>query len=296
LTNFCGATIPLIQTVFSQLIKLFPTEKWISAVRKSCLAIYSIERDSKNTLALENWETAVKYWLDFKGDDELNVNISIGQIYYEIGTIYFDQLRDGSKARENFDLSINYYQIAIEKGLTSFEEIKIYELLHEMYQKKFLIVRLDPAANNNKNEEKEIRLMSIKYLELHLESMFKCYLINDERIDMSVEQLTDYYDQFDMYDDKLSLLEKLLGLYQKDGIVKNSQKITELFQRIISIYVVDKTDPDTAVIYQSLLEEHTRGEDTKAADDFIIDYRQNGKEEVDVANAPLPRRRWSTVD
>ncbi len=296
LTDFCGATTSVIETVFNQLIELFPMEKWILAVKMSCLAMYKIDRGFNYTLALPNWDEALKYWLEFKDDDKLNANIAIGRIYYDIGSIFYFHIKHTGKARENFDLSINHCQIAIEKGLTISEEIKIYEILHEIYGKKLLISVIETDNHTNKDEIKEIQSMIIKYLELQLESMLKCYNINDRCISIAVEQLTNYYDEFDMYDEELNLSKKLLKLYQKDGAKKNTERICELFEKIIAIYVTHKNDDETAVMYHSLLEEHTTGEDTEASDDFIIDYRQNEEDDVQFADVAQPMRRWSTVD
>ncbi|CAF3298503.1 unnamed protein product, partial [Rotaria sp. Silwood2] len=131
---------------------------------------------------------------------------------------------------------------------------------------------------------------------LQLESMLKCYNINNQRISIAVEQLTSYYDQFDMYDEELCLSKKLLEFYRKDGPEKNSEKIVELLEKIIAIYFVHKDDQETAMMYQSQLEERITGNDTEAADDFIIDYRQNEGEEADPDDVVQPMRRWSTTD
>jgi hypothetical protein len=289
LTNFCHATIDHIHTVFDQLIELFPTEKWILAVKMSCLANNSLDCDLNYTLAFKNFDEALKLWSEFKNDQELNANINIGQIYYDIGTIYYYSLNNFPKARENFDLSINHYRIAIERGLTSSEEIKIYELLHEMYGIKMMIKIKD------ENDE-ENRLMFMKYSELHLESMFKSYAITDECIDIVVRQLTDYYDLYDLYDQHLCLSKKLLELYRQNGVRANSEKIRELLEKIITIYLIDKNDPETAEMYQSSLEEHLAEEDTEAFDDFGIDYRQCEGVDVHSVDEVLPKRRWSTLD
>ncbi|CAF3430033.1 unnamed protein product [Rotaria socialis] len=296
LTEFCSATAALIETVFNQLMQLFPREKWILAVKMSCLAQYNIDRDFNYTLALPNWDEALKYWLEYQDDEELNADIAIGRIYYDIGTIYYFHIKHTGKSRENFDLSIKHYQIAIKKGLTSSEQINIYEYLHEMYGKKFLISAIETDTHTDDDEMKEIQSMIIKYLELQLESMLKCYDINNKRISIAVEQLTGYYDQFDMYDEELCLSKKLLELYRKDSSEKNSEKIVALLKRIIAIYFVHKDDQEAAMMYQSQLEERITGNDTQAADDFIIDYRQNEGEEVDPDDAEQPMRRWSTTD
>ncbi|CAF4737241.1 unnamed protein product, partial [Rotaria sp. Silwood2] len=169
LTDFCSATASLIETVFNQLMELFPREKWILAVKMSCLAQYNIDRNFNYTLALPNWDEALKYWLEYQDDEELNANIAIGRIYYDIGIIYYFHIKHTGNARENFDLSIKYYQIAIKKGLTSSEEISIYEYLHEMYGKKLLISAIETNNHADEHEMKEIQCMIIKYLELQLE-------------------------------------------------------------------------------------------------------------------------------
>ncbi|CAF4903878.1 unnamed protein product, partial [Rotaria sp. Silwood1] len=47
-------------------------------------AQYNIDRDFNYTLALPNWDEALKYWFEYQDDEELNVNIAIGRIYYDI--------------------------------------------------------------------------------------------------------------------------------------------------------------------------------------------------------------------
>ena len=297
LTEFCSATVPLMQTVFNQLMKIFPSEKWIAGVEASCLAIYNIDHHCNYIEAFEKWNEALRYWSEFKDDNELNGSISIGRIYYDIGIIYYLHAEGAGRAKESFDLSIDHYRKAIERGLTSSEEITIYELLHEICGRQFLIATL---YTDNKDEQKQYQLMTIKYQELYLESVLKCYPIDDELINIAVKQLIDYYDDCSMYDEELQLSTKLLGLYQRDDAVKNSEKIVEQLDNIIAIYLFHKNDPETARMYISLLEEYTgkekQDEDTEADDDFIIDYRGNGEEAARADDASLPRRRWSTDD
>jgi hypothetical protein len=87
-----------------------------------------------------------------------------------------------------------------------------------------------------------------------------------------------------------------LELYQKDDAVANSEKIIELLEKIIGIYVMNKNDLEAAEMYQSLLEEYTTEEDTRAVDDFVIDYRQSEEEQVHSADVIPRMRRWSTGD
>ncbi len=210
LTHFCSATTDHIQIVFDELIKLFPTEKWILAVEMNCLAQYSTDSDFNCNLALENYDKALKLWAEFENDNELNANIAIGQINYEIGIIYYFYLEDFRKARESFSLSIRHYRIASEKHLTSCEEIKIYEFLHEMYAMKLALTVKDKDGDSDGKEKEEDRSMLLKYLELHLESMLKCYIINDERIDIIAQQLSEHYDLLDMHDEELKLSKKIM--------------------------------------------------------------------------------------
>lgn len=296
LTDFCHATTPLIQSVFYQLFKLFPAEKWISGVKASCLANYNVEHDLNYKLAFENWNEALKCWLKFKHDNELNVDVAIGQTYYDIGMIYYAELENAFNARENFDLSISHYQIAIKNGLTGFEAIQIYGLLHEMYARKVLLGALITDNRNNEDEKKENQSMYEKYLELYLDTMLKYYAIDDERISTAITQLTNYYEELDMYDEELALSKKFLELYEKDDATKNSDKIVELLKRIIVIYSLYKNNHETAMMYQSLLEEYTSEENIEAADDFIIDYRQNEANEIHPVGVLRTMRRWSTTD
>jgi hypothetical protein len=87
-----------------------------------------------------------------------------------------------------------------------------------------------------------------------------------------------------------------LELYQKDDAVANSEKIIELLEKIIGIYVMNKNDLEAAEMYQSLLEEHTTEEDTRAVDDFVIDYRQSEEEQPHSVDVIPLIRRWSTGD
>ncbi len=63
----------------------------------SCLAQYSTDSDFNCNLALENFDKALKLWAEFENDNELNANIAIGQINYEIGIIYYFYLEDFRK-------------------------------------------------------------------------------------------------------------------------------------------------------------------------------------------------------
>jgi hypothetical protein len=165
-----------------------------------------------------------------------------------------------------------------------------------MYAMKLALTVKDRDNNSDEKEKEEDRSMLLKYLELHLERMLKCYTINDERIDTIFKQLNEHYDQLDMHDEELQLSKKLLELYRQDDTAANAEKITELLKNIATIYLVHKNDRETAEIYLSQLEEQTSEEDPETVDDFIIDYRQSEGEEVHAADVVPPLRRWSTVD
>lgn len=90
-----------------------------------------------------------------------------------------------------------------------------------------------------------------------------------------------------------TFLKRLLELHQKDGKVKNSEKITQLLAKIIIIYVVDKNDHETALMYESLLEQHLEKQNSKTDDDFVIDYRGCEQEIYGPIDTKPIKGRWS---
>jgi len=96
--------------ILHTLSELFPLEKWLfQAVKFSCQANqWMRERNYHEGFA--NYDNALQIWLANINNTELYCYIDIGRIH---STIVY-KLKDQSMTMKQADLSIMYYQLAIE--------------------------------------------------------------------------------------------------------------------------------------------------------------------------------------
>ncbi|CAF4502452.1 unnamed protein product, partial [Didymodactylos carnosus] len=84
LTHFIWMALPQdINSIFYELINLFPSKKWILAVKMHCIGNYQEWKVENYSVALSSYEEALKIWDEYKDDDELDYSADIGKIHMD---------------------------------------------------------------------------------------------------------------------------------------------------------------------------------------------------------------------
>jgi tetratricopeptide (TPR) repeat protein len=179
--------------ILDTLSELFPLEIWLfQVVKLSCQANYPCKREEKYNEGFTNYNSTVQIWLDNVNNTELNCYIDIGQIHNTIAWYYkFNtKLKDQSMAMKHTDLSIMYFQLAIENTvMDDYELIHIYEKLSDIFRYK---MKITDDVNDG--------LMAIKYGELRLQSLILYYSDNDIKVGRCLDDLADIYKSTSNYD------------------------------------------------------------------------------------------------
>ncbi|CAF0849017.1 unnamed protein product [Didymodactylos carnosus] len=243
------AAVEEIDTIFNELIALFPSGKWILAAKFYRLAIKQNSVKKNYTVVLTNYHQALKIWREYINDDELNSFMDIGKIHSGIGHYYEYQLEIKSLSKKHYDLAIRYYQLAIEKTATDYEKKHIFNELSSLYGSKMKfstdeIIRLKNG------------LMAIKYKELSFQIILK-YRSPDYEDGYCIRNLADLYKSIQKYDDALTSYEKALRIFLQQPEVDLSF-VTMTCNAIISIYIEHKHDYHSALKYQLIINEYKK--------------------------------------
>ncbi|CAF1377734.1 unnamed protein product [Didymodactylos carnosus] len=259
-----------IDTIFNELIDLFSSEKWILATKFHSLGLrhqrtelnYTELNDSELNYiaALSNYDQALNIWLEYINDNELNCSFDIGQLHKLIGQIYqyYVDIQDKNRANKHYDLAISYYQSAIEKVATDYEQINIQSQISFVYKYRMEI-------SNDENERIQNNLMAIKYRELTVQNMLKYYLSNDIEIGRCMIHLADLYKSIFKYDDALINYEKALEIVIQDK--SDPESYIGICDFIVEIYIKYKNDYNSALKYKLIKHEYTLKENVQKLTD-----------------------------
>ncbi|CAF1059361.1 unnamed protein product [Didymodactylos carnosus] len=238
-----------VNTIFNGLMNdLYPSEKWLLAVKMGCLARKAQRNLFGFTSALSNYNEAIKIWTKFMNDDELNCSFDIGTIHEHIGGCYYHKKNNLVSAKEHYDLAISYFQSAIEKVVMDYELMNIHDKLRDVYLLKM-------EVSNDKEEKTENGLMVIKHKELSIQNMLKCPSSNDMKAASDMEDLAHIYRSIFRYDDSLINYAKALEIYLQH-FEPDFLNIRLICEQIIKINIEYKYDYHSALRYQLLKHEY----------------------------------------
>ncbi len=185
--------------ILHTLSELFPLEKWLFQAVKFSYQANQWMRERNYHEGFANYDNALQMWLANINNTELYCYIDIGRIH---STIVY-KLKDQSMTMKQADLSIMYYQLAIENTA-----INDYELIH-IYNELSYIFRYKIKITNNVKDS----LMMIKYEELHLQSLLLHYPADDIKVGRCLDNLADIYKSMSDYDTALLNYDRSLEIY-----------------------------------------------------------------------------------
>ena len=207
------ATLDEINVVFTNLLILYPSEKWILAIKNFCLARH--ERREKNyNQALQNYKHALQIWFEHISDNSLGCEMNIGDVFSSMSFCYVE-LNNKDLFTENVDLAISYYDKVIEKAEISNDRdeqmsiIKIDKVYHEyinLYKRKTNMA-------DDINDKLKYRKIATIYREKELRLMLKCLSFNDTAIGWCYNHLGDDYAKTSDYDNALKNYQKGLEVF-----------------------------------------------------------------------------------
>ena len=250
------ASFEEINTLFTQLIELFLTEKkWLEATKHHCIAqlYYAHDLESNPDLvniALSNFEQALTSYQLCLNDTELDCAGDICHIHRNIGLIYETYLKDNILATKHYDTGIIFGISALQTVLNKYKRMDIYDTIVYICQNKI-------AITNDDIERGEIVLDGIKYRKLQLEDMLKHFPCNDINFSRCFESLAELQKSIGRGTEALMNYEKavqILLLQQKPGFYSSSL----LYGRISKMYLEQKTDYTLALSYKQKELEYLR--------------------------------------
>ena len=260
-----------IQVIFDELIHLYPSEKWISAVHIASHGIYKSDRGQPKDLdVVSDYERALEIWHEHVNDGELNVYKQIAEIHSDLaGDCYEFDSKDNDLAKKHYDLAVNYYELALRKSLTN-DETK--EILH------YLVVESDSRLDITQDAEEKIQIgrKTRQYHELKLQHLLS-YHSQDDDVDVvrCFMRLAELQSKIHEYDDALLNYDKVLELYFKRKFFLHDN-VTLIYRRMAMIYFKYKYDYHLALKYQLLAHKNisiTSKLDIKDLD-FVIDEKK----------------------
>ncbi|CAF3869489.1 unnamed protein product, partial [Rotaria sp. Silwood1] len=197
-------SLDVIDEVFNELCDLYPTEKWILAVKHVALGDHKKEKEHNWPLALEHYEKALAIWFEHMNDGELNPDYDIVRLYLKIGI----GCQDPVIALKNYNLAIAHSQLALEKVNTSYEQYMLQRWVIDGYDMK-------KAVCTDDNDRKECRLAMIKYKELQIEALTQMQSATttgnySNHLRREQVELADLYESVGKYNEATAVYEKAL--------------------------------------------------------------------------------------
>ena len=289
-SDFHYGSFEEIDLIFTELIDLYPVEKWIEAVKMHWLGCYEVQKQRNYMSAIKIYTQALNMWNEYYNDHELNCSIDISHIHQSLAFCYQkmdkvnkDNIERLDMVKKHYDLSIKYKQKAIANSQTEYEKMNLNLQLAAIYEEKM------NQMSKNINEFTENLLMCIKYKELAIESpsmnSFKPNAIADH-----LQQQARFYQLATKYDDSLYKYQEAINIYVQQ-LKPNYTEVRKIYVEMVKIYVEQKQDFHSALdkqklIHESILQNNVVKPKDEYDDDDDDDYqnRLNWKNE-NVANS-----------
>ena len=202
------ATTEEINIIFNQLYDLFPEERgWLEAVKYYYLAMhYQSHTVADYNEALLQYELCLEIYEKYTNDKELNIDFDIGQVHFEMGFIYEDDLDDCPLANKHWDLAIAYCVSSLNHAMSSKQKLDIYCILASSYRNK------SDISNNAEEQESNIR-NAIKYKEMELEETVKHYSPEHKNVADHLKSLADMEKSIFLWKEASLNYEKAVKIY-----------------------------------------------------------------------------------
>ncbi|CAF0789195.1 unnamed protein product [Adineta steineri] len=279
-------TTSMMQTniIFKELCNLFPLENdWLEAHRYHCLGICCKEHPSHYPEPESvYYEKAINIWKNYQNDNELNVDIDIGDIQLALAHC---QMKHSNSDVKLLDPTIASYILSLAKPMTEIERAVIYGKISKTYL-------LKRSYSDKENEAYDAHLVSddtkemLKYRNLELQETLRfCNPADKKVIELYtgivyMQKLAGYYDE------ALVSYEKIIQYYM--GLKNETDRhirLWEEYRAVVEIYRDFKQDYSAALNYQLLVIEnmaklYSMTVDKKNADYWTLKNIQSNKSSI----------------
>ncbi|CAF1101658.1 unnamed protein product [Adineta steineri] len=165
-----GMSLDDIDSIFTQLLNLYPTEKWLMAFKFWCIAGYyhrHLRTDKNYNVILKYYKVAIDILTEMNDDECL---IDLGKLYEATGHCYYHFIGDTTEAQKHYHIAANYFESVIEKGLLKPVD-KIF-LEHEIAPLRLdfpsvLFTNQDPEEEEDSPDSEEISWSGVHPESIH---------------------------------------------------------------------------------------------------------------------------------
>ncbi|CAF3688710.1 unnamed protein product [Rotaria sp. Silwood1] len=227
-----------IHNIFNELLNIFPLEKWITAVKASCLGAINLKWPLRDhAKALKYYEKSLSIWFEFVDDDELQCYIDIVHIYEKIRDIY--------------DLAIAQAQSLLEKCSDESQQTIIHVRLSWLYIQK---------ANMNTDDTKKAEnlLLALRHKKLEIQTLTNSSTSSDQytRTASLYNQIANLNEMLFNYEEALTNYSKSLEIQCEHPVYNYADNYSIATTAIVRIYIDKKHDYTSALKYQLLKHEY----------------------------------------
>ncbi|CAF1451522.1 unnamed protein product [Rotaria magnacalcarata] len=238
-----------VEVAFNELLDLYPSERWILALKKESLGDNQSEISHNRSAALEYYQKALEIWSEYVNDDELNADYDIVRIYWKIATNNADSIM----AMKYSDLAIVHSQPAFAKVSTNYERYRLHGWMAVIYKEKANISTGD-------SEKSENLLATIKYTELQLNNLIELQCTTavgnyDNLTALCYIELGALYQSVLKYNEAITNYGKALE-FELAKLDPDYERIDQLTRELVEIYSEKKNDYNAAFKYESLNHEY----------------------------------------
>ncbi|UJR18276.1 hypothetical protein I4U23_005179 [Adineta vaga] len=231
--------------IYDELMNLYPSEKWIKAVKSFRLGQHLQYKGKEYHSALMKYHHALEIWLRFIDDRDLNCSIDIGHVYYQIGICHEYLGSAYNIIKENFDHAQTYYQTAYNNSRSEHEQTETINHLAYIYVSQMELHSQDSQML------KEYGSMAYKYRRQFIKKIRQNELYDKLKVAESVLLLALICKQMKDYDEMLNSYKMALDIYQQHD-VRDQTSINLCLSEIVKIYKEQKKDFNLAITYQKL--------------------------------------------
>ncbi|CAF4934298.1 unnamed protein product [Rotaria sp. Silwood1] len=234
-----------LNIIYRELMNLYPSEKWIEAVKFYRSGQYFQYREKQCQVALDKYKRALMIWRSFDEDNDLNCSIDIGHTYILIGLCYQSLRTDEQVIKKNFDRAHKHYKTAYNNSRCEHERTETLDCLANICAHKMLLPWKDEKL------VKKYGPKAMKYKWQYIKTILHNDLYDKIKVAESLELLAYYSKKLMNYDIALNSYKMALNIYQQQTEL-DQNSITSCIDEIVEIYIKQKNDTHSAIPYQKM--------------------------------------------
>ncbi|CAF0971035.1 unnamed protein product [Adineta ricciae] len=200
---------------FDELMKLYPSEKWIAAVMNFRQGQYQQYEKKDYHRASAKYDCALKIWLSFNNDIDLNCSIDIGHVYHQLGVCHQSLENAYSTITETFDNAQTSYLKADENSRSEHERTEILNYLAYIYTRQMELYSQDiQMMREYGSKANDYRRKFIE--KINQNELYDRLIVSESHMLMAVN-----YEKMKDYDGMLNSYKMALDIYQQQDKKKD---------------------------------------------------------------------------